>query len=441
MDIFISYRRDGGLDFSGRLYERLITDGYTAFYDLEGMKSGRFDTQIYKKIERSDNFLLILSPHSLDRCKNEDDWVRLEIQKALELKKNIVLILMQDFEFPENLPASMNEIKYFQGVRYLHIPNAFNTTYSQMILYLKDKDGKSLKDVKQKRISNTYYETIGIKDEEKKRIAKDHKINKDIETTIFQEMLSGRENLVAFNPAVYEVTSTMDKYADFPQISHVYGFVCNRTTAEEANALYGKNGHHFYSGNMEEPDFCNKMDMVLEENGLDGFDFVDLTLILKDSEKPFDRLSSVVERLNSNGIIYVRELDDDMVIGYPDSQNKFSHLVKLLKLDKYAGNRNMGRSVYTYLQRTGATKVRMINTLLTTAGMKAQKKKMLFDTYFSYLEPEIDDLIAQNQDNEVYSNAKKWLAENYSQVQQLVMSPDFLFVSGFMFFYGVYEDN
>ena len=73
--------------------------------------------------------------------------------------------------------------------------------------------------------------------------------------------------------------------------------------------------------------------------------------------------------------------------------------------------------------------------------MKAQKKKMLFDTYFSYLEPEIDDLIAQNQDNEVYSNAKKWLAENYSQVQQLVMSPDFLFVSGFMFFYGVYEDN
>ena len=47
MDIFISYRRDGGLDFSGRLYEKLVADGYTAFYDLEGMKSGRFDTQIY----------------------------------------------------------------------------------------------------------------------------------------------------------------------------------------------------------------------------------------------------------------------------------------------------------------------------------------------------------------------------------------------------------
>ena len=75
MDVFISYRREGGLDFSGRLYEKLVANGYTVFFDLEGMNAGRFDTQIYKKIERSDNFILTLSPHSLDRCKNDDDWV------------------------------------------------------------------------------------------------------------------------------------------------------------------------------------------------------------------------------------------------------------------------------------------------------------------------------------------------------------------------------
>ena len=232
-------------------------------------------------------------------------------------------------------------------------------------------------------------------------------------------MLAERNNLVVFNPAVYEVTSTMDKYMEHPQISHVYGFVCNQAAADEANTMYGKDGHHFYAGNMEDIDFCNKMDILLEENNLNGFDLVDLTLILKDSEKPFERLSSIVERIN---------------------QNMFANLIKLLKIDKYAGNRNMGRSVYTYLKRTGATKVRMVNTLLTTANMNAQKRKMLFDTYFSYLEPEIDDLIAQTSDNELYQNAKKWLTENYSQIQQTVMSNEFLFVSGFMFFYGIYED-
>ena len=440
MDVFISYRHEGGFDFSSRLYEKLITNGYTAFLDKEGMNAGRFDTQLYRKIERADNFVLILSPHSLDRCCNEGDWVRLEIEKALELNKNIVLVFMEGFSFPNNLPKTLENIKNFQGIHYFYTRDGFNTAFSQLLLYLRDKDGNPLIQIKQKRTSNTYYETIGISEDEKKRIIKDHKICKDIETEIFQEMLSGRSNINVFNPAVYEITSTMDKYLDFPQIDHVYGFVCNKATADEANNIYGKNGHQFYAGNMEDIDFCNKMDIILEENNLDGFDMVDLTLILKDSDKPYEKLMSIVERLNNHAIIYVRELDDDMVIAHPDAQNKFAHLLKLLKTDKYAGNRNMGRSIYTFLRRTGATKVKMINTLLTTSGMNSRKRKMLFDTYFSYLEPEINDLIVQNPDNEQYLNAKRWLQDNYSQVQQAVMSPDFLFVSGFMFFYGVYED-
>ena len=72
--------------------------------------------------------------------------------------------------------------------------------------------------------------------------------------------------------------------------------------------------------------------------------------------------------------------------------------------------------------------------------MNVKKRRMLFDTYFSYLEPEIDDLINEHPDHEQYQNAKNWLKENYSQIEQMVLSPDFLFVSGFMFFYGVYED-
>lgn len=440
MDVFISYRREGGLDFSSRLYEKLTSNGYTTFFDLEGIKAGRFDTQIYKKIERSDNFVVVLSPHCLDRCISEDDWVRLELEKALELNKNIILILMQGFEFPVNLPPSLGGLKNFQGIWYHYISNGFNSTFSQLLLFLKDKDGNPLVEIKQKRTSNTYYETVGMREDEKKRIIKDYTICKEIEEKIFEEMLSGKSNVHVFNPAIYEISSAMDKYNHYPQISHVYGFVCNQSTADEANNKYGEDRHHFYAGNMEDADFCDKMDSILASNGLNGFDFVDLTLILKDSDKPFDKLSSIVERLNSNAIIYIRELDDEMVIGYPDNHDKFAHLVKLLKTDKYAGNRNMGRSVYTYLKRSGATKVKMVNKILSTAGMNVKKRRMLFDTYFSYLEPEIDDLISLYPDNEQFLKAKRWLMENYSQIEQAVLSPDFLFVSGFMFFYGVYDD-
>lgn len=47
-DIFISYRREGGLDFTGRLDERLNGEGYSSFFDHH-LKSGRFDEQLPQK--------------------------------------------------------------------------------------------------------------------------------------------------------------------------------------------------------------------------------------------------------------------------------------------------------------------------------------------------------------------------------------------------------
>ena len=81
MDAFISYRRDTGIDFAARLNERFSKEGYDCFFDVERMRSGRFDKQLYSKIEQSTNFIIVLSPNALDRCKNRGDWVRLELEK------------------------------------------------------------------------------------------------------------------------------------------------------------------------------------------------------------------------------------------------------------------------------------------------------------------------------------------------------------------------
>ena len=72
MDIFISYRRLGGADFCGRLFDRLINEHYSAFYDKESLKIGKFNEQIYRKIELCNNFIIILPKNGLDRCVYED---------------------------------------------------------------------------------------------------------------------------------------------------------------------------------------------------------------------------------------------------------------------------------------------------------------------------------------------------------------------------------
>lgn len=114
--IFISYRRDGGEDLAGRISDKLKNLGYRVFYDIESMRSGTFNTQIFSAIDGCDDVLLILPQGALERCKDENDWVRLEIAHALKMKKNIIPVMMRGFAFPEGMPEDIDGIRYHEGV-------------------------------------------------------------------------------------------------------------------------------------------------------------------------------------------------------------------------------------------------------------------------------------------------------------------------------------
>ena len=117
-DIFISYRREGGLELADSIYQRLINAGYSAFLDLEQLNSGKFNTKLIGVIEQCQDFILVLPPDALDRCADEDDWVRQEVECALKHKKNIIPIMLRGFEWPavESLPASLRDLPNYNGI-------------------------------------------------------------------------------------------------------------------------------------------------------------------------------------------------------------------------------------------------------------------------------------------------------------------------------------
>jgi hypothetical protein len=57
-----------------------------------------------------------LSKGALDRCENEDDWVRLEIAHAIKNNKKIIPLMTQDFTFPDYLPNEIASVRYYQGI-------------------------------------------------------------------------------------------------------------------------------------------------------------------------------------------------------------------------------------------------------------------------------------------------------------------------------------
>lgn len=116
--IFISYRRTGGLDTARNLRDRLTSLNYKVFFDLTSMREGKFNQQIFKEIEEADDFLLILSEGALDRCVEEQDWLRIEMQRAMLLKKNIIPVWKPTFKgFPPSLPNDIADIIHYDSVK------------------------------------------------------------------------------------------------------------------------------------------------------------------------------------------------------------------------------------------------------------------------------------------------------------------------------------
>ena len=114
MKIFISYKRDGGIDIAARVANFFKEKRNEVFYDIESMQLGRFDKQIEKYIAHCDCFVVLLTKGALD-----SEWVQREIKCALKNKKaKIVPLMMPGFEAPANLDPKIASILSMHGVEY-----------------------------------------------------------------------------------------------------------------------------------------------------------------------------------------------------------------------------------------------------------------------------------------------------------------------------------
>ena len=136
-DIFISYRRVGGADFARQMQLALKTKGYSVFLDFDELKDGVFDRRIEAAIKSSKVFLFILSTHALDRCKNEVDWVRKEIECALVSQCHIVPVnpnaVFQGFDDIEGLPYVIKNGLGQHQISTVMMNDLFECTFNEFV--------------------------------------------------------------------------------------------------------------------------------------------------------------------------------------------------------------------------------------------------------------------------------------------------------------------
>jgi len=124
-DVFISYRRLVSEFIARAVFQDLRACGINVFMDVESIDAGEFEQIILNQIAARPYFLLILAPGTLERCDEPADWLRREIEYAMELDRVIVPLMTAHFRFEDARPFLTGKLAELQRYQALSIPHDY----------------------------------------------------------------------------------------------------------------------------------------------------------------------------------------------------------------------------------------------------------------------------------------------------------------------------
>jgi len=118
-DVYVSYREPSGSDLAKLVSAGLTRRGFRVFFDGRVPGSAPVE-RLLKIIEATPDFVLLLTPNSLDQCADEGDRMRIEIAHALKTDRNVVPVFVPGYVRPpaSALPPDLASFDRRQGVSY-----------------------------------------------------------------------------------------------------------------------------------------------------------------------------------------------------------------------------------------------------------------------------------------------------------------------------------
>ncbi|MBQ8146586.1 MAG: toll/interleukin-1 receptor domain-containing protein [Clostridia bacterium] len=434
MDIFISYRREGGYAMARLLYECFHNAGLSVFLDLEELRAGPFNTKLYEAIDNCENFILVLPPKSLDRCQFENDWLRLEVEYAIKQKKNIIPMMMVGFSFPDNLPPSLQVLPFFNGVQSSR--EYFDATIKKIISMLRGVDLDAGKiNVNERHDDVRYY--YDEDEKEKHRLRTEDALLAKFEKSLVEKLLEGKEDVVCLD---VNVLSTTGSYArlNYPQIGKVIALTYNEDIVKRgvAKKVDGENGDKidFFKVQFEADDFEYQLEECLEKADVEGVDIVYLSMAIMDLKKPFKVLQAIQSCLNENAVMIVRDVDDGAVFAYPDKDGLFQKFQSFYIHNIYSGYRYTGRQVYSYIRKLEPKEISLERYGINTSNMSRKDKKSLFESWFSFIPNDFARMLREDPESKIAKEAVEFCNKYYDELNEQFFSRDVLFSAGYVIY-------
>lgn len=260
-------------------------------------------------------------------------------------------------------------------------------------------------------------------DKEKSRLGVQKRLLSCYEAPAFAHVFSAKKGLAVLDIGCNDGTKTVERFSA-DAVEKVIGLEFNEALAKSAQLRYGDDRFSFYSCDVECPDWPEKMKKLMEDKGIDGFDVIYLSFVLMHLRAPERLLGMLQQFLKPDGHLMIVEADDGASVLTPDEERLLPDFLSILSKDRYSGNREIGGRLEEMLAACGFGQVVVWCDRISAGKGEDEKKKDIFDTFFSYLPEDVALLRGEVPENEDYRIWADWLKHHYCVLKRLIMQED-----------------
>lgn len=166
------------------------------------------------------------------------------------------------------------------------------------------------------------------------------------------------------------------------------------------------------------------------------FDIVIISMLLLHVKSPLSVLRNVRKLLKSDGILYIRDMDDGLSIAYPDTDGVYERIKRICNDVKYTGYRQSGREIYGMLQQAGFKNIKSVDFVVDVTQSTPDDydfRENLFNINFGFLPGDLK--LAYADDVETYRDDLNWLEQyGYGKLNEMFHTAEFYFRMGLIGF-------